>query len=378
MRLAEFITADSAAILAEWDEFASSTLPAPASISRIQLRDHAAQLLATIAKDLRTYQSSSDQEKKAKGLAPEHDDSAANAHGLLRAQEGFDVNQMAAEYRALRACVLRLWTAEISAPAATDIQDMVRFNEAIDQALAESLGTFSSELERSRNLLLGMLGHDMRNPLSVILVTAAHLTKLTAQPEVSSAAKRLILSGARMKALLNDLVDFSRTRLGIGVNIRRSETDLSVVFREQIELLRTANPEKTIELDVSGDSTGWWDANRMHQVLGNLVTNAIKYGADQPVRVTLAGQADEVSFSVCNKGNPIAPEFLHDIFRPLRRGAQQGALLDAADEGMGLGLYITKEIVTAHAGEVSVHSNDSETCFRVRLPKTDQSLIAVS
>lgn len=378
MRLAEFIISDSAAILAEWDEFASSALPAAASMNRIQLRDHAAQLLVTIAEDLRTYQSSSDQEKKAKGLAPENDDSAANTHGLLRAQEGFDVNQMASEYRALRASVLRMWTAKLSAPAATDIQDMLRFNEAIDQALAESLGTFSSELERSRNLLLGMLGHDMRNPLSVILVTAVHLTKLTSQPEVSSAAKRLILSGARMRALLNDLVDFSRTRLGIGVNVRRSETDLAVVFREQIELLRTANPEKTIELDVCGDSTGLWDANRMHQVLGNLVTNAIKHGADEPVWVTLDGQDDEVRFSVCNKGNLIAPEFLHDIFRPLRRGAQQGALLDTADEGMGLGLYITKEIVAAHAGEVSVHSNDSETCFRVRLPKTDRSLVAMS
>ena len=138
--------------------------------------------------------------------APE---TAAQTHAILRARSGFDINQLAAEYRALRASVLRLWTDAYVPSDVTEFEQVIRFNEAIDEALAESISYFHSQVEQARNLLLGMLGHDLRSPLQSIQMTATYLSALNAGTEVSSAAARLISSGSRMKALLDDLVDFN-------------------------------------------------------------------------------------------------------------------------------------------------------------------------
>jgi hypothetical protein len=114
-------------------------------------------------------------------------------HGFLRARAGFTVNQLAAEYRALRASVLRLWMDDC-VPEAPEFDDIIRFNEAIDQALAESITSFNGQIEQNRNLLLGMLGHDMRSPLQAIQVTSSYLAALNAGAQVSKAAGRLIRS----------------------------------------------------------------------------------------------------------------------------------------------------------------------------------------
>ena len=131
------------------------------------------------------------------------------------AKSGFDIKQMVSEYRALRASVLRL-AFDAWAPVEAPVDDLIRFNEAIDQALAESVSFFSAHVERSRNLLLGMLGHDMRSPLQAIRMTASFLEALNAGSQVTDAAARLIRSGARMQSLLDGLVDFNRTQLGLG------------------------------------------------------------------------------------------------------------------------------------------------------------------
>ena len=123
--------------------------------------------------------------------APE---TAAETHAVLRAKSGFDINQLVAEYRALRASVLRLWI-DACQPDDPGLEDIVRFNEAIDQAIAESIGFFSAQVDQARNLLLGMLGHDMRSPLNTIQMTASYLAALNAGDEVSEAASRLIRSG---------------------------------------------------------------------------------------------------------------------------------------------------------------------------------------
>ena len=101
----------------------------------------------------------------------------------------------------------------------------MRFNEAIDQALTESIGVFTEQVDRGRNLLLGMLGHDMRSPLQTMEMTASYLSALNAGTDISEAASRLINSGIRMKALLDDLLDFNRTRLGLGINIVPANVD---------------------------------------------------------------------------------------------------------------------------------------------------------
>lgn len=374
MRLSEFILSDMEAILAQWEAFAATMRPAAASMTPLALRDHAQQILLAVARDISRPQSEQEQEDKSKGKAPKvmgAAQTAAETHAILRAKSGFDINQLSAEYRALRASVLRLWL-DASTPDGTDLDDIVRFNEAIDQAIGESISFFSAQVDQARNLLLGMLGHDMRSPLNTILTTASYLAALNSGKEVSAAASRLMRSGAAMKSLLDDLVDFNRTKLGLGINIARAGADLAALFADELEQLRGAHPSRQLELEVVGDTRGLWDGPRLQQTLRNLVTNALRYGsASSPVHVVLTGEEAEVRFEVTNRGPAIEESASDRIFDPLERGiAQMGSR--TADGGIGLGLYIVREVARAHGGRVGARSDGGETVFEVCLPRCDR------
>ena len=182
MRLADFILRNMETILGEWEEFAGTLLPAAAGMTSLALRDDAKQILEAVAKDLSTPQTKEAQAEKSKNRATKvtgAPETAAQTHAVVRARSGFDINQLAAEYRALRAIVLRLWM-DACEPGEINLDDVVRFNEAIDQAIVESIGFFSAQVDQARNLLLGMLGHDMRLPLNTILMTAQYLSALNA------------------------------------------------------------------------------------------------------------------------------------------------------------------------------------------------------
>jgi signal transduction histidine kinase len=375
MRLAEFILHRIEAILTEWEAFAATLLPAAGGMTPLALRDHAQPILEAVAKDLSTPQTRKAQSEKSKGRAPKVADApetAAQTHAVLRARSGFDINQLVAEYRALRASVLRLWM-DAGPLDELGVEDVIRFNEAIDQAVAESVGHFHAQVEQSRNLLLGMLGHDMRSPLQSIQATAWHLAALNAGEQVSAAAARLVRSGAAMQVLLDDLVDFNRKRLGLGIRVALSDRDLSAVVSDELEQLRGAYPDRQIELAATGDNRGRWDGARLQQLLRNLVSNAIRYGSpDTPVRVALRGEEADVRLEVTNRGPTIQPSELSQIFDPLKRGAARGHSQDAGS-GLGLGLFIVREIARAHGGEVEVRSGGGETTFAVRLPRRDGS-----
>lgn len=371
MRLADFILRNMETILGEWEEFAATLLPAAGDMTTLALRDHAKEILEAVAKDLSTPQTEEAQAEKSKGWAPKLTggrETAAQTHAVLRARSGFDINQLAAEYRALRASVLHLWM-EACEPDEISLDDIVRFNEAIDQAIAESIGFYSAQVNQARNLLLGMLGHDLRSPLNTILMTAQYLAALNAGANVSDAASRLIRGGASMNALLNDLIDFNRTTLGLGIKIDLAEVDLAARLRDELEQLRGAYPSRQIELEVVGDTEGTWDGLRLQQLLRNLVGNAINYGAaDAPIRVVLTGNENDITIEVKNSGPAIEKEILNQIFDPLKRGLGQGDR-DDSGAGLGLGLYIVREVARAHGGEVTVRSDNGETLFTVRLPR---------
>jgi signal transduction histidine kinase len=233
MRLAEFISKNTESILVRWEAFAATCLPAAAKMEPLALRDHAHQILVAIVMDLNTPQTREAQSAKSMGLSPvipgaPH--TAAQTHAILRARSGFDINQLAAEYRALRASVLQQWMDSCS-DEKLETNDIIRFNEAIDQALTESITSFSHKVEESRDLLLGMLGHDMRSPLQTIQATASLLAALNAGGLVSEAAGRLIKSGSRIKALLDELLDFNRINLGLGIPICPAKLDLASLLR---------------------------------------------------------------------------------------------------------------------------------------------------
>jgi signal transduction histidine kinase len=371
MRLAEFIVREMQVIVAQWQTFAASRLPIASNMTALALRDHAQQILEAIVRDLSTEQSREAQAAKSVGRAPQMIDAletAAQTHGFLRAQSGFDIKQLASEYRALRASVLRLWT-DACQPEPPNVDDMMRFNEAIDQALAESIAFFSEKVDESRNLLLGMLGHDMRTPLQSIQMTASYLSQLNAGEKVTQAASRLINSGARMKALLDELVEYNRAKLGLGIRVSPTEVDVADLFADELHELRAAHPERNLVLEVSGETRGVWDGPRLQRLLGNLVNNAVKYGAkDSPVRVVVADDKDRLRFDVKNMGRQIGQPVLNQLFAPLQRGQHDERKYDP-DAGLGLGLYIAREIATAHGGEIEARSEGPETIFSVRLPR---------
>ena len=370
MRLADFILHGMEEIIVEWERFAGTLYPVDTHMTRAGLRDHAQQILQDIASDLRTEQSDATQSLKSKGLvdspagAP---DTAAQTHAVLRAQSGIDINQLASEYRALRASVLHLWGQDQSLDGRS-LQDVIRFNEAIDQALAESIRYFSDQVDRSRNLLMGMLGHDMRSPLNAMTLTAELLLCLNAGEEVSEAARGLMDSGTEMALLLDDLVDFSRKKLGLGIGIEVGPVDLGALCANEVRQQRAAHPGCQLELMLDGDLHGLWDGARLRQVLRNLLSNAIAYGAaGQPVTLAASGQESEVCLEVRNTGPTIDAKSAQRIFEPLQRDTADGSR--ANRKGLGLGLFIVREITQAHGGRVELHSADSETRFTVHLPR---------
>jgi hypothetical protein len=215
-----------------------------------------------------------------------------------------------------------------------------------------------------------MLGHDMRSPLQTIQMTATYLAALNAGEKVSGAASRLINSGARMQALLDDLLDFNRAKLGLGINIAPTEVDLAKLFADELNLVQAAHPGHPVKLEVVGNARGDWDGRRLQQLLGNLVLNAFKYGSpDAPVCVMVTGEEADVRFKVKNIGPVIERSTLDRIFDPLHRGEEHQNRVDA-DGNLGLGLYIAREIAKAHGGEIEARSDETETVFTVRLPRT--------
>lgn len=371
MRLGPFIQENLEAILVEWEAFAGTLYPPSRPMTPRMLRDHAAEILAAVVADLSEGQTKAQQSEKSKGRAPEDEnepETAAETHAVLRAESGMDINQLAAEYRALRASVLRLWE-EKCHPGTEALQDVIRFNEAIDQALAESIANFSTQIDASRNLLLGMLGHDMRNPLNAIMMTASNLAELNLGEEVSESAKSLIRCGGSMKALLDDLMDFNRTKLGLGINIEVQNVDLGSLFADEVSQHQAANPSRKVVLTMEGDVRGRFDGGRVQQVLRNLISNANAYGSrETPIQVRLQGNRDGIQFDVRNQGPVIDVATAEYLFDPLKRGNPDNP--GSNRQGLGLGLYIVREIVEAHGGEVELRSKEGETVFTVRLPRT--------
>src|SRR5205085_8212312 len=164
--LADFIRTHSDEILEAWDEFAATVHHDGKALDKVTLRDHAAEILHTIALDLAQPQSAAQQDAKGKGQAPRGSASTpAETHADFRMVAGFAVDAMITEYRALRASVLKIWAKQGGGTAPGDLTDLTRFNEAIDQSIAESVARYTRQTKNATDLFIGILGHDIRNPL---------------------------------------------------------------------------------------------------------------------------------------------------------------------------------------------------------------------
>ncbi|HWJ23977.1 MAG TPA: HAMP domain-containing sensor histidine kinase [Gemmatimonadaceae bacterium] len=378
MRLADFIRANREPILVEWEAFARTCAPAAGTMDVAALRDHADQMLTAIAADLATPQGRRAQAEKSRGQAPTEDpaaSTAAGAHGAGRAESGFTVAQMVAEYRALRASVIRLWTQVEGALGADEVEDLTRFNEAIDQALAESVGRFEQGVEQAKETFLAILGHDLRLPLGAISTSAAFVLETGALEEPHrTLVARIAASAGRTIEMVGELLDFTRSRLGGGIPVVRAEVSLGRIVRDAVDEVRAAHPGHEIRIEADGEHRGRWDAARLAQALGNLIGNAVQHGgAGEPVQVAVWGEGEQVCVAVRNGGAAIPPDQLDGIFNPMKA---RRAPREAADRGptgsLGLGLYIAERIVDAHGGHVAVESSEARgTTFTVYLPRQE-------
>jgi signal transduction histidine kinase len=373
MRLSEFILANIEPIVDEWEQFAATITPAADYLDSAALRDHASAILRAAARDMSKPQSPAEQAAKAKGEGPEKTpslDEAGASHGELRHTVGFDLVQMTSEFRHLRACVIRLWVNSLQSPDVAYFQDMIRFNEAIDEALAESTAAYAEQVNRSRDIFLAILGHDLRAPLQAVSMSTELLLRKTRLEGDALTCALNIKRGARhMAAMVSDLLELVRSRLGRSLPIEPASMDMADAARAAIAEACAGNPECDPSLTVEGDTKGTWDAGRIDQLLQNLIGNALQHGSNQhDVTVILSGEVDSVCIAVHNYGTPIPEEAIGTIFDPLVRSADEE--LGQPSTSLGLGLFIVKEVVTAHGGTIEVSSSKADgTLFSVVLPR---------
>lgn len=375
MKLSKFISENMEAILNEWESFAETILPAAQSMDSVDLRDHAKQILEAIAKDIETSQTAQEQSDKSKDLLPMPDvkATAATTHGEQRHLAGFDLRQLGSEYRALRASVLRMWKAQLPELGDSEFNDMMRFNEAIDEALAASIVRYSAEVDHSRQTFLAILGHDLRSPLSSILMSASILLKSEGlKVEQSDFAIRIKRNVSTMSRMINDLLTYASAQIGREIPILKEAANMDNICRTSLDEVQSANPDAILHFESSGDLSGHFDPARFQQVLSNLLNNALKYGeSGSPVILAARSEAESITVQVKNSGNTIPSESLEIIFNPLiQLSSDKSNPNPRLTDSIGLGLFIAREIVKGHNGTVDVKSSDKDgTVFTVKLPR---------
>jgi len=222
----------------------------------------------------------------------------------------------------------------------------------------------SEQLDRIKDLFLGAVGHDLRNPLNTIQMAASQL----AMPNCSEAARLSLASRVdratrRMNRMIEDILDLTRGQFAAGIPVTLEPMDLGDVCRTVIGEFAVSHPRREVRLETRGDVKGEWDPGRLARTLSNLVGNALQHSPDAPVSVLAEGVGERVSLAVHNSGPPIPAEILPRLFEPFLRGG-------TGDEGLGLGLYIVGEIARAHRGSVAATSTEEEgTTFTVSLPR---------
>jgi signal transduction histidine kinase len=267
--------------------------------------------------------------------------------------------------------VIRLWGK--SGPSLVgDLSDLTRFNEAIDESLTDALASYTKRVDQSRQMFLAILGHDLRNPLtSILMVDDLLMESKTLDAKSMDLVSRSSASAAAILRIITDLIDYANSELGGKMPIVRAPMDLEALCREVLDECQAAAPDATLRFESQSDMTGTWDAARLRQVVSNLLGNAIQHGGDKGmVDVTLLSHGTDVILTFHNEGPPIPVGVLATLFEPLVRGGSPDLATTRRRGSIGLGLYIAREIVTAHEGDLTVKSSlEGGTVFTLRLPR---------
>jgi signal transduction histidine kinase/ActR/RegA family two-component response regulator len=380
LRLADFILGNIEPILKEWEDFARTIEPAASAMTPAGLRNHAGDMLKSVARDIGTRQSRAEEIAKSHGHEPRTAQTdAGEQHGLARLESNFTIEQLAAEYRALRASVLRLWSGAIKTPSATDLADIIRFNEAIDQLLASSVFSFARatreamEAEKDhKDQFLAMLAHELRNPLSPISAAATLLKMAKSNDAVVSNASNIIARQvAHMATLVDDLLDVSRVTRG-AIELKLEPLDLRQVIDDAVEQVTPQVQARRQVLDATAlpePVVTQGDKKRLVQVVGNLLTNAAKYTPEHGrIRLQVDLYDEQVAIAVQDDGIGMAPDFVPHAFDLF---AQAERTSDRTSGGLGLGLALVKSLTELHGGKVVCASPGlgKGSTFTVWLPR---------
>jgi signal transduction histidine kinase len=252
------------------------------------------------------------------------------------------------------------------------LEKEIEHRKELEGALREALireKEAREEAERSvryNEMFAGMLGHDLRNPLSAITTGANYIARLNVSQKSTKAASRILSSAERMARMIDQLLDFTRIRVGGGLALAPTRFDLEELLCKVKDELEAANPERSIVVDVEGNANGEWDHDRLLQVFSNLVGNALHHGRhEHPIKVRCNGRHPKRVHVSVHNGGAVPREVLPVLFEPFRGNARY-----QRTRGLGLGLFITQQIVTAHGGTIEVTSEEATgTTVRLELPR---------
>lgn len=248
-------------------------------------------------------------------------------------------------------------------------RELVKSRQRLEESVAEAtrLGAEAKDRALAAEQMIGIVSHDLRNPLASISMGLALLTRSGLPEGQQRTIRRIERSADRASALIADLLDFTQARLGRGIPIALSSIDLREVAAQAVDELAALYPTRRLKYEHVGAGSCMGDASRLTQLIGNLVSNAMAYGdPEQIVTVSSAIDADTCRLAVHNYGRPIADELQPGLFEPMSRGSDVGS----AARSVGLGLFIVREIARAHAGDVSLSSGSAEgTTFAAIFPR---------
>jgi len=353
MSLPHFIHESLDDILSEWERDAGA---ASSHVEPAARRQHFGKVLRAVADEMKRLPvTASTRGEEAVGEAP----SSPHSHA----------GQLVGDYASLRASVIRQWRRRHPSPSPSDLDDLVRFNEAMDRSLAELTATFSPSESQPQALFLGVLNHELRTSVASILMSAQVLShRSTPGSPEAKAAQRILRSCEQVRQTLDALSDFTKVRLGEHLEIDRVPDDIGVLCRQAVDAFARVDPERRIRLSSDGDLSGNWDEKRIREAIGALIGNAARFASRGSV-VTLVVDghaADEVTVTVHGDGTPIDVETLQTIFDPIARVESENATY----AGLGLGLFMVRKVVDAHGGQVSVDCGpEVGTTFTVVLPR---------
>lgn len=348
MRLPTFIIDNIDQIITEWKHAA---LPA-----MLPLESQAKQILMAVAADIES------------GACQSTSSAAVTVRTALRTTPDFDVQQVSEALRLLRAVVPSVWN-----PAEGHAFDeWRRFHETVDFAVGEVIAQYALQVERTRSLFMGMLGHDLRTPLSAIHMTCQYLAREDASPERKlEAVARVSRCAGAMEGMIRDVLDFARSRLGKSMSIAKKPVDLGTVCREALEDIRAEHPRCEFRFEDPGSLDAIADGVRLRHAVRNLLGSAARNGArGMPILFHASRDNDRIVFRVTCKGQAMSPDTLRTMFDPLAQLAIAAASPDdhpPAD--LGLELFIAREILRVHGGDAGiVTGEDDERIFAAWLP----------